>query len=98
MTLGMGLEDELNTFSKEAFSCGSVALCCQQKIDGLPGRIHSPVQILVLPLNLYIGLVDTVALVGALEMGLATLVQFWRVDLHPTPNTTGIHFQASLCQ
>jgi hypothetical protein len=43
-------------------------------------------------------IVDTVALVRALEMGLATLVQFWRVDLHPTPNTTGIRFQASLCQ
>src|SRR5271154_4318498 len=94
MTRGMGLEDELNTFLKEALSRGGVALRRQQKIDRLPGRIHSPVQILVLTLNLYIGLVDTVALVRALEMGLATLVQFRRVDLHPTPNATGIHFQA----
>jgi hypothetical protein len=82
--------DELN----DRHSLGSEL----QTVDRLPGRIHSPVQILVLPLNLYIGLVDTVALVGALEMRLATLVQLRRIDLHPAPNTTGIHSQAPLCQ
>jgi hypothetical protein len=92
------LEDELNTFSKKSLAARGVALRRQQKIDRLPGRIHSPVQILVLPLNLYIGLVDTVALVSALEMRLATPVQLRRIDLHPTPNTTSIHFQASFFQ
>jgi hypothetical protein len=41
-------------------------------------------------LNLYIRLVDTVALVRSLEMRLATSVQFWSVGMHPTPDATGI--------
>ena len=83
---------------KEAFGGGRVALRRKQKVNNLPGRIHGSIQILVMPLNLYIGLVDTVALLRALEMRLATLVQFRRVDLYPTPDTTGIHFQAPLSQ
>jgi hypothetical protein len=46
MTRGMGLEDELKYFLKEALSRGGVALRRQQKIDRLPGRIHSPVSTL----------------------------------------------------
>jgi hypothetical protein len=47
-----GIGGRAKYFLKEAFSCSGVAFRRQQKIDGLPGRIHSPVQILVLPLNL----------------------------------------------
>src|ERR1700722_5714738 len=75
----------------------TVALRRQQKIDRLPDRIHGPEKILVVPLNLYVGFVDKVALVGAVEMRLATLVQFRRVDMNSTPNTAGIHFHSPLC-
>jgi len=76
---------------KEAFGGGRVALRRKQKVNSLPGRIHGSIQILVMPLNLYIGLVDTVALVRALEIRLATLVQLRRVRLDPAPYATGIH-------
>lgn len=94
MTRGMGLNGKLNTFSKKRLVAAVSRLAVNGKSMVCPVESTARVQILVLPFNSYIGLVDTVAPIGAREMQLATLAQFRRVDLHPTPNTTGIHLQA----
>ena len=61
-------QDELNTFSKKRLAPAVSRFAESRKSMRLPGRIHSAVQILVWPLHLYIGFVDTVAFVRALEM------------------------------
>src|SRR5262249_12738133 len=54
--------------------------------------------IFVLTLNLYIGLVGTVALVGGFQIWAAALVQLRRIGLHPAPDAAGVHFDAAFRQ
>ena len=56
--------------------------------------MHSPIQELVLAFNLYLCLVDAVALVCRLQMLTTSLVQFWSICLDPTPDATGIYCYA----
>jgi hypothetical protein len=79
------------SLTKEAFRGCRITLGGKQKFNGLPGRIHSPIQELVLALNLYICLVDAVALVCRLQMLTTSLVQLWWICLDPTPDAAGIY-------
>jgi hypothetical protein len=51
--------------TKESLGCCGIAFGREQEIDGLPGRIHSSIQISVLPLYPDVGFIDPVAFVGA---------------------------------
>jgi hypothetical protein len=48
---------------KEAFGSGFVPFAREQKIDGLAGGIHGPIQISFLPFDFDVYLVDPVTLV-----------------------------------
>src|SRR5438270_6513188 len=63
-----GIRRQAEDLLKEAFRAGCVALRREQEINALPCRIHGTIQILVFALHLYIGFIDTVAFVRALEM------------------------------
>jgi hypothetical protein len=84
--------------TEEVFGSGRVPFSRKQKVDRLTGRVHSPVEIFVFTLNLYIGLVGAVAFVGGLQMWAAMLVQLRCLGLHPAPDATGIHFDAAFRQ
>ncbi len=77
--------------AEEAFGSGSVSFGREQEVDGLTGRVHGSVQILVLALDLYIGLVGAVAFVRRLQMRPAAFVQLGCVCLDPAPDATGVH-------
>src|SRR5215472_7778119 len=87
----LGIARCAQSLTNEAFRGRRIALGGEQKLNGLPGRIRSPIQVFVLAFNLYIGLVDAVALVSRLQMLTTSLVQLWRVRLHPTPDAAGIY-------
>ena len=98
MTRGIGLEEERNTFRKKRFAAAASRLAVSQEIDSLPGGVHRPIQILLLTLNLYICLVDTVAFVGLFKMGPTALVQFRGVCLHPSPDAARVCLESALRQ
>ena len=84
--------DQLKSHLQQSpFSSCRITSGREQKFNGLPGGIYSPIQELVLALNLYICLVDTVALVGRLQMLTTSLVQLWCVCLDPTPDAACIY-------
>ena len=87
----LGITRCAQSLTKEAFRGCRIALGGEQKFNGLPGRIHSPMQELVLALNLYICLADAVAIVSRLQMLTTSLVQLWRIRLDPTPDAAGIY-------
>ena len=87
----LGITRCAQSLTKEAFRGCRIALGREQKLNGLPGRIHSPIQESVLAFNLNICLVDAVALVRRLQMLTTSLVQLWRIRLDPTPDAAGIY-------
>jgi hypothetical protein len=94
----MGLASELNTFSKKCFAAAVLRMAESRTSMVCPVESTARYRYSVLTFHLYICLVNTVALVRAFEMRPATLAQLWRIGLNPTPDTTGIHFDASLWQ
>jgi hypothetical protein len=94
----MRIFDCAHSLVEEAFGARCIALRREQEINGLPRRVHCSIQISAPALNLYICLVNTVALVRTFEMRPATLAQLRRIGLNPRPDTTGVHFDASLCE
>jgi hypothetical protein len=68
------------SLTEEAFRSCPIALGSKQKFNGLASRIHSPIQELVLALNLYICLVDAVTLVCRLQMLTTSLAHLWRIQ------------------
>lgn len=53
---------------KEAFRRSGIAFGREQEINRLASGIHGSIEILLLPLHFDVGFVDTVALVGGLQM------------------------------
>jgi hypothetical protein len=90
------LPGALRALRKKRFAAAASRFGGEQKFNSLPGRIHSPIQELVLALNLYICFVDAVALVSRLQMLTTSLVQLWRLRLDPTPDAAGIDRYAPL--
>lgn len=86
-----GIARKAKHLLKEAFRGSRIAFGGEQEINGLPGGVHGSVEILLLALHPYLSFNDTVALVRALEIRLAALVQLRRVRLDPAPYATGIH-------
>jgi hypothetical protein len=58
----------LNRIAQKAFGRGLIAFGCEQKVNSLPRGIDSAIHIFVAALYLYIGRVDTVTLVGRLQL------------------------------
>ena len=85
-------------FNQEAFCCRRIAFRCQQKIDRLAGGVDCTVQVPVLTLDPYIGLVYPVGLVGGPKMRPAALIEFRCIRLNPPPNAAGIHRKTALGQ
>ena len=92
--VGRGAED----LSKEALRSCRVASGREQEINGLPCRIDSAIQVLLLTLHLDISLIHPVALPDRLQMWTASLAQLGGVRLDPAPDAASIHGQSSLRQ
>jgi hypothetical protein len=69
-----------------------------RKSIGLTGGVHDAIQILILALDLYIGLVGAIAFVGRFQMGTTALVQHRCIGLYPTPKAAGVHLNPTLPQ
>ena len=83
---------------KEAPRRSRIAFGREQEIDRLPGGIDGSIEILLLTLYLDIRFVDTVALVGRLQMLPTALAQLRCVGLNPAPDAAGIHRKSALGQ
>jgi hypothetical protein len=81
----------LNRIAQKAFGRGFIAFRCQQKVDRLPRGIGSAKHIFVAALYLYIGLADTVTLVGRLSDVVGSVCSARVHTPAPAPNATGIH-------
>jgi hypothetical protein len=58
-------------------------------------RIQRSIHILVFAFDVYIGLINPIALVRRLQMRSAAFVQVGCIGLHPAPNTAGIHLDTT---
>ena len=85
-------------FKKEAFRCRSIPFRRQQKLDRLARGVDCTVQVPVLALNPYIGLVYPVGLVRGPKMWPAALIEFRRIGLDLRQTQAGIHLKAPFSQ
>ena len=67
----------------------------EQEVDGLAGGIHRAIQILVRTADLAIGFIDPVGFVRGSQIGAASLVQFWRIDLYLAKHATRMSGQSA---
>lgn len=74
----------LQCLSEEARRGLRIALGAKQKVDGLPSRVHRPVQVLPTTFDLDVGFVDAVGIMGGVQVRPATLPELGSVVLHPT--------------
>ena len=86
------------SLTEEPFGGCGISFGREQKVDRPPQGVDYTIQILVFAFDLYIGLVDPIALVRELEMRSAPPIQLRRIGLRPAPNATGIHLDATLRQ
>src|SRR4051812_30130143 len=70
---------------EEALGGSGITPGCQQEIDRGTGGIHSAVQVCPLALRPNVRLVHSPGTVGGLQFRTATLIQFRRIALDPTP-------------
>ena len=85
-------------FNKEALGCPSIAFRRQQKLDRLARGVDRTVQVPVLALDPYIGLVYPVGRVGGPKKWPAALIEFRRIRLDPPPHAARIHLKAPFSQ
>jgi hypothetical protein len=64
-----GIARSAQSLSEEPFGSCGITPGGEQKIDRLAGGIHRSIQVVVLALDLNIGLIGAVALIGWLQMG-----------------------------
>jgi hypothetical protein len=75
----------LQGFLKESLGGNCVPLGGKPKVDRGAGGIDCTIQVPPVPALANVGLVDPPAPVGRFQFAPASLVQFGRVALHPTP-------------
>ncbi len=69
-------------FREEAPGCLSISCGTEEKFQGVSLGIHSAIEVHPCLFHFHIGLIDAPRVVRHLEMGRASLLQFWRVVLH----------------
>src|SRR5205085_10057164 len=57
-----------NRFAQKPFGRCGIAFSREQEVDRLPCRVERSIQVFVLALHLYIGLVEPITLVGRLQI------------------------------
>src|SRR5215469_15525431 len=98
MTRGTGLPGELSALRKKRLAAAASRLAVSRNSVVWPFESTARYRIFVLALYLYIGLVGAVALAAGLQMRATALVQLRRISLDPAPDTTGVHFDATVRQ
>jgi hypothetical protein len=86
------------SLTEEPFGGCGISFGREQKVDRPPQGVDYTIQILVFAFDLYIGLIDSIAIVRGLEMRSAPPIQLRPIGLRPAPNATGIHLDATLSQ
>ena len=71
----------IERFREELFGRLCISFGAQKKLQGVPLRIHRPIQILPNFLHLSIGLINAPGIVGSFEMGATLFLQFGGVVL-----------------
>src|SRR5918996_720352 len=61
-------------FGEEPFGSLGISVLTKQELQGAACRVHRPVQVQPLSLDLYVGLIYSPRVVGPLQMGLAALL------------------------
>lgn len=84
--------------TEEAFRSSCIPSGREQKVDGLTCRINGAIQVLVLALHPYIGLVGAVALVGGLQVYPTAPVQLRGIGLNPAPDAARIQLNPTFGQ
>lgn len=80
--------------SKEAFGRRSVTFRREQKVNGLAGEVHRPIQIFPGAFPLPVRFIHPVSLICRAQIRATALVEFRRVDLHPAKHAARVNRQS----
>jgi hypothetical protein len=86
----------LQHLAEEAFGCPRVSFCAEHEVNRLAGGIDGAVEVIPLPFDFDVGLIDAVGVIGRSEVRAASFLQFRRIRLYPAVDRRVIDLQAAL--
>ena len=84
--------------TEQAFGRCGIAQAREHEVDRGIGGIDGSVEVGPPALDTNAGLIDTLGLMGWLEMTAQPLLEFGTVALDPAPDRRGVRFQAALAE
>ena len=74
---------KLENFAEESFGSPRASFCAEHKVDRLAGGIDRAIEVIPLPFDFDIGLINTVRVIGWAQMRAASFLQFGGISLNP---------------
>jgi hypothetical protein len=81
---------------EKSFGCLSISVFAQHEFNSIAFGIYRPVKVSPVPLDLDIGFIDPVRVVGRLQVGTASFIQIWSIFMDPTVDCGMGNFQSPL--